>query len=120
MCEADPFAGLRGSMCFPREDGRKNLGRGPVHQRKDGRDAEEKCKAAANTLRKIQKVPPGRMTPNRLSPHAVRPSNASFETKHRLPVAFRGSPSWVESVVHETLFCENKIALRFSTGSAVR
>ena len=102
MCEADPFAGPRGSMCFAREDGRKNLGRGPVHQRKDGPDGEEKCKAAANRLRKIQKVHPGRMTPNRLRPHAVRLSNASFETKHRLPVAFQGLPSWGQIVAHET------------------
>ena len=119
MCGADLCADPRGLSCFAREDERKNLGRGPVHQRKDDRGGEEKCIAAANKLRKTQKVHAEQRTRNRLRRHAIRQSNASFETKHRLPAAFQGLPSWVESVAHQMLFGENKIALRFCTRSRV-
>src|SRR5207249_10335150 len=72
--------------------GRRNLGRGPVRQRMNDRGGEQKCKAAANRLRKIQREPAERipLTPSRA--HATPQSNASFETKHRPPAAF---PEWL-------------------------
>src|SRR5438067_9152502 len=75
-------------MCFPQEGGRRNLGRGPVRQRMNDRGGEQKCKAVANRLRKIRRVPAERilLTPSRA--HATPQSNASFETKHRPPAAF--------------------------------
>src|SRR5438093_12961940 len=75
-------------MCFPQAGGRRNLGRGPVRQRMNDRGGEQKCKAMANRLRKIRRVPAERilLTPSRA--HATPQSNASFETKHRPPAAF--------------------------------
>jgi hypothetical protein len=102
MCAADPSGDPRGSTCFARADGRKNLGLGPVRQRRSDRGVEENCKAAANTLRKIQKAPGERKPPNRAPRHEIPRSNASFETKHRPPVAFQGLPSWGQIVDHET------------------
>ena len=102
MCGADPFGDPRGSMCFARADERKNLGPGPAHQRKNDRGDEENYKVAANTLRKIRKAPDERRPRNRAPRHETPRSNASFETKHRLPVAFQGLPSWGQIVAYET------------------
>src|SRR5205823_8498387 len=79
-------------MCFAQGGERRNLGRGPVRQRMNDRGGEENCKAVANRLRKIQRVPAERipLTPSRA--HATPQSNASFETKHRPPAAF---PEWL-------------------------
>src|SRR5260370_498352 len=120
MCEAGLFADPRGSTWFAREAGRKSFGPNPAHQQRDGRGAEEKCRAAANKLHKIRKARSARRARNRLPRHATRRSSASFETKRRLPSMFQGLPSWVESVVNETLFGENKIVRRFCTGSLGR
>jgi len=54
----------------------------------NNRDAEQKCKAAANRFRKIQREPAGRILPTLPRAHATPQSNASFETKHRPPAAF--------------------------------
>src|SRR6266568_38818 len=78
--------------------------------------AEENCKAAANTLRKIRKAPGEKRSLNRVPRRETPRSNASFETKHRLPAEFQGLPSWGQSVAYETWFCENKIARRFCSG----
>jgi len=102
MCGADPSGDPRGSMCFVRADTRKNPGPSPAHQRRNDRGVEENCKAAANMLRKIQKAPGEPRPLSRARPHETPRSNASFETKHRPPVAFQGLPSWVQSVAHET------------------
>src|SRR5258708_21206801 len=102
MCGAYLSGDPRGSMCFARADGRKNLGPGPAHQRRNDRGAEENCKAAANTLRKIRKAPGEPRPLNRVPRHEIPRSNASFETKHRLPVEFPELPSWEQSVLHET------------------
>src|SRR5215471_18228529 len=101
MYEADLFADPRGSTCFAREDGQKSLGPSPAHQQRDGRDVEEKCRAAANKLHKIRKARTAKRAQHRSPRHATRQSNASFETKHRLPAVFQGLPSWGESVAHE-------------------
>lgn len=119
MCEGGLFADPRGSTCFAREDGQKSFGPSPAHQQRDGRDAEEKCTAAANKLHRIRKARSARRARNRLPRHVTRRSSASFETKRRLPAVFQGLPSWVESVAHERLFGENKIVRRFCTGSPV-
>jgi hypothetical protein len=76
----------------------------------DNRDAEENCKAVANTLRKIRKVPGERNPPTPSPEHATPRSNASFETKHRPLAAFQELPSWLQSVAERMQFCENKIA----------
>src|SRR5882757_7812371 len=102
MCGADPSGDPRGSMCFARADERKNLGPGPAHQRKNDRGDEENYKVAANTLRKIRKAPGERRPLNRVPRHETPRSNASFETKHRLLVAFQGLPSWGQIVAYET------------------
>ena len=117
MCGAGPSGDPRGSMCFARADGRKNPAPGPVHQRRNDRDVEENCKAAANMLRKIQKAPGERRPPSRVPRHETPRSNASFETKHRPPAEFPELPSWEQSVAYETCFCENKIARRFCSAS---
>jgi len=117
MCEAGLFADPRGSMCFAREDGRKSFGPSLAHQQRNGRGAEEKCRAAANKPHKIRKGRDGWRVRNRLPRHTTRRSNASFETKRRLPAVFQGLPSWLESVAHETLFGENKISWPFCGGS---
>src|SRR2546429_9846762 len=117
MCEAGLFADSRGSTCFARGDGRKSFGLSPAHQQRDGRGAEEKCRAEANKLHKIRKARGARRARNRLPRHATRQSSASFETKRRLPAMFQGLPSWVESVAHQTFFGENKIVRRFSSDS---
>src|SRR5258708_1259923 len=117
MCGADLSGDPRGSMGFARADGRKNRGPGPAHQRRNDRGAEENCKAAANMLRKIRKAPGERRPLNRVPLHETPRSNASFETKHRLPAEFQGLPSWGQSVAYETWFCENKIARRFYSAS---
>jgi hypothetical protein len=101
MCGADPSGDPRGSMCFARADRRKNPGPGPVHQRRDDRGVEENCKAAASMLRKIQKAPGEPRPLSRARRRETPRSNASFETKHRLPVAFQGLPSWGQIVAHE-------------------
>jgi len=90
---------------------------GPAHQRRNDRGAEENCKAAANTLRKIRKAPGEKRSLNRVLRRETPRSNASFETKHRLPAEFQGLPSWGQSVAYETWFCENKIARRFYRAS---
>ena len=113
MCGADPSGDPRGSICFAQVDGRKNLGPGPVHQRRNDRDVEENCKAAANMLRKIQKAPADPRSPSRARRHETPRSNASSETKHRPPAEFPESPSWGQSVAYQICFCENKIARRF-------
>src|SRR5215469_8541942 len=84
-------------MCFAQGDGQKNLGRGLVRQRMDDRGGEENYKAAANRPRKIQQAPAEQRALNRLPRHATPRSNASFETKHRPPAAFLGSPSCYEA-----------------------
>src|SRR5438067_11885618 len=117
MCGADPSGDPRGSMCFARAEERKNLGPGPAHQRRNDRGAEENCKAAANTLRKIRIAPGERRPLNRVPERETRRSNASCETKHRLPAELQGLPSWGQSVAYETWFCENKIARRFCSSS---
>ena len=117
MCGADPSGDPPGSMCLVRADARKNLGPGPAHQRRNDRGAEENCKAAANTLRKIRKAPGEKRSLNRVPRRETPRSNASFETKHRLPAEFQGLPSWGQSVAYETWFCENKIARRFYRAS---
>ena len=117
MCEAGLFADSRGSTCFARGDGRKSFGPNPAHQQRDGRGAEEKCRAAANKIHKIRKARGARRARNRLPRHATRQSSASFETKRRLPAMFQGLPSWVESVAHQTFFGENKIVRRFCSGN---
>ena len=93
-CEAGPFPGPHGSKCFAQADKRKNFGPDPVRQQMDTRGGEENCKAAANRLRKIRRVPAERIPLIRSPAHARRPSSASFETKHRPPAAFRELPSW--------------------------
>src|SRR5213083_96089 len=60
-CEAGPFPGPHGSKCFAQANKRKNFGRDPVHQQRDTRGGEENCKAAANRLRKIRRVPAERI-----------------------------------------------------------
>src|SRR5882724_2597661 len=102
MCGADPSGDPRGSMCFARADERKNLAPSPAHQRRNDRGAEENCKAAANTLRKIRKAPGERRPPIRVPRRETPRSNASFETKHRPPAEFLGLPSWEQSVAHGT------------------
>src|SRR6267143_7003473 len=87
-CEAGPFPGPHGSKCFAQADKRKNFGQDPVHQQRDTRGGEENCKAAANRLRKIRRVPAERILLTPPPAHAKRRSNASFETKHRPPAAF--------------------------------
>jgi hypothetical protein len=67
-----------------------------VHQRMENRGGEENCKAVANRLRRIRRVPAGRI-PLTPSPERAKPqSNASFETKHRPPAAFQGLPSFTK------------------------
>src|SRR5207244_10538590 len=95
----------------------KNRGPDAAHQRRNDRDTEENCKAAANTLRKIRKAPGEKRSLNRVPRRETTRSNASFETKHRLPAEFQGLPSWGQSVAYETWFCENKIARRFCSPS---
>src|SRR4030095_16818761 len=97
MCEADPFAGLRGSRCSARVDERRNPGRDLVRQRTNDRDGEENCKAAANRLRKIRRVPFERFPLRPRSARARRPSNASFETKHPPPAVFQESLSFTQA-----------------------
>ena len=58
------------------------------------RGGEENCKVAANRLRKIRRAPAERIPLSPRRAHVIRPSNASFETKHRPPVAFQGSLSF--------------------------
>src|SRR5204863_601335 len=96
MCEADAFADPRGSVCFAQADGRRNPGRDPVHQRMKNRGDEENCKAAANRIRKIPRAPAERIPLGPPRAHATPRSNASFETKHRPPAAFRELPSFMK------------------------
>ena len=67
-----------------------------MHQRMNDRGGEENCKAAANRLRKIRRVPPDRILLTRPPAHAKPRSNASFETKHRPPAAFPELPSFTK------------------------
>src|SRR5437660_10792768 len=76
----------------------------------DNRGGEENCKAVANRLRKIRRVPAERIPLTPSPEHAKRRSNASCETKHRAPAAFRELPSWLQRVAQRTYLCENKIA----------
>ena len=101
MCGADPSGDPHGSTCFARADEQKNPGPGPAHQRRNDRDVEENCKAAANTLRKARKAPGGRRPLNRVPRHETPRSNASFETKHRPPAEFPELLSWEQSVTYE-------------------
>jgi hypothetical protein len=101
MCVADPSGDPPGLMCLVRADEQKNLGPDLVHQRRSDRDGVENCKAAANTLRKIRIAPGVRQSLIRVPQHETPRSNASFETKHRLPAEFQGLPSWEQSVAHE-------------------
>src|ERR1043166_963520 len=117
MCGAAPSGDPPCSVCFARAVERKNPGPSPVHQRRNDRGGEENCKAAANTFRKIRKAPAERRPLNRVLRREIPRSNASFETKHRPPAAFLGLLSWEQSVVHETRFCENKIARQFCIAS---
>src|SRR5438046_9385840 len=96
MCEADPFADPRGSVCFAQADGRRNPGQDPAHQRTNNRGAEESYKAVANKLRKIRKAPAERIPLSPPRAHATPRSNASFDTKHRPPEAFPESPSFTK------------------------
>src|SRR5262249_3926000 len=100
-CEAGPSGDLPGSTCFARAVERKSPGPGPGRQRRNDRGDEENCKAAANTLRKNRKGPAEPRVLSRVPRHETPPSNASFETKHRPPAKFLGSPSWEQSVAHE-------------------
>src|SRR5213083_625361 len=99
-CEAGPFPGPHGSKCFAQANKRRNFGRDPVHQQRDTRGGEENCKAAANRLRKIRRVPAERIQVTPARARARRPSNASFETKHRPPAAFRELPSWLRIIAY--------------------
>ena len=109
MCEACPSDDPPGSMCFARADEQKNPAPSPAHQLRNNRGAEENCKVAANMLRKIQRAPVELRPPSRVPRHETRPSNASFETKHRPPAEFPELPSWEQRLAYETCFCENKI-----------
>src|SRR5215467_14060739 len=100
MCGAGPSGDLPGSTRFARAIERKNLGLSLAHQRRYGRDGEENCKAAANTLRKIRTAPAEQTPLNRVPRHETPRSNASFETQHRPPAEFPGLPSWEQSVAH--------------------
>src|SRR6266404_8795717 len=95
-CEADPFPDPRGSMCFAQADGQRNLGRDPVHQRMENHGGEGNCKGVANRLRKIRRVPAERIPLTPCPEHAKPRSNASFETKHHPPAAFRELPSFTK------------------------
>src|SRR6266487_5958263 len=107
-CEGDPFPDPRGSMCFAQADWRRNFEPDPVHQRMNDRGGEEKCKAVANRLRKIRRAPAERIPLTPSPEHAIPRSNATFETKHRPPAAFRELPSWLQRLAQSTRFCENK------------
>src|SRR5689334_10501719 len=100
MCGGDPSGGPPCSTCFARAVERKNLELNLAHQRTNDHDGEENCKAAANTLRKIQPTPAGQRPLNRVPRHDAPRSNASFETQHRPPAEFLGLPSWEQSVTH--------------------
>src|SRR5437763_13841327 len=104
MCEAGLFADSRGSTCFARGDGRKSFGPNPAHPQRDGRGAEEKCRAEPNKPHKIRKAHAARRVRNPLPQHATRRSNASFETKRRLPALIQGLPFWVERVANQQFF----------------
>src|SRR2546426_8101861 len=97
-CEAGPFAYPRASVCFAQANKRKNLGRDPVRQRMKSLGGEGNCKGVANRLRKTRRAPHERIPLIRSPAHARRPSNASFETKHRPPAAFRELPSWLRTI----------------------
>jgi len=102
MYGAGPSGDPRSSMCFAPADGQKNPAPSPARQRKNDRGAEENCKAAANTLRKVRKAPGGRRPLNRIPRHGIPRSNASFETKHRPPAEFPELLSWEQRVNRET------------------
>jgi len=102
ICEAGPSAGRRGLVCFAEADKQKNLGQGPGRQRMDNRDGEENCKAVANRLRKILRLPFERIPLTPFRAHATPRSNAAFETKHRAPAAFPELASWLQSVTQQT------------------
>src|SRR6266516_870228 len=97
-------------MCFAQADRRRNLGQDPAHPRMNNLDGEENCKAAANRLRKIQRAPAARIPLTPARAHAIPRSNASFETKHRPPAAFRELSSWLQRLAQSTRLCENKIS----------
>jgi len=113
-CEGDPFADPRGLMCVAQADGRRTLGRDPVHQRMNDRGGEENCKAAANRLRKTRRVPAGRIPLSPLPARAKRRSNASFETKHRPPAVFPGSLSFTKRRLSNAILREQNRARRGS------
>jgi hypothetical protein len=60
------------------------------------RGGEENCKAAASTPHKIRTAPGERIPLTPFPARAKRPSNASFETKHRPPAAFPGLLSFTQ------------------------
>src|SRR5436190_2104972 len=71
-------------------------GQDPAHQRMNNRGGEESYKAVANRVRKIRKAPAERIPLSPPRAHATPRSNASFETKHRPPAAFRELPSFTD------------------------
>jgi hypothetical protein len=77
------------------------------------RGGEENCKAAANKLRKIPRAPAERIPLNPPRAHVKRRSNASFETKHRLPVAFPGSLSFTQGRLPNLILREKSRELFF-------
>jgi hypothetical protein len=92
-----------------------------VNQLMNSRGGVQNYKAAANRFRKIATVPREQNPVIPSHERAKRPSNASFETKHRLPAMFRGSPSWHEASRSEPDFARRKsraqVALSAATGA---
>src|SRR5437667_11514743 len=86
-CEAGPFAYPRASVCFAHANRRKNLGRDPVRQRMKSVGGDGNCKGEADRLRKNRREPHERTPLIRSPPHDERPSDESFEPKHRPPAA---------------------------------
>ena len=77
------------------------------------RDGEEKCKAAANRLHKIQKELPGRSRPTPARVRVKRLSNASFETKHHPLAAFPGLLSFTQARRIKVIWREKSRQLSF-------
>src|SRR5215472_19328169 len=93
-CGDDPSPDPRGSACFVRADGQRNLGQDLALQAKGGRGDEERSKAAANTLRR-RSTKLGPIAWTRHPAPAKPPSNASFETAHLPPASFPVSVSQI-------------------------
>src|SRR5262249_16924854 len=86
-CGDDPSPDPRGSACFVRADGQRNLGQGLALQAKRGRGDEERRKAAANTLRR-RSIKPWPIAWARHPALAKPRSSASFETARLPPATF--------------------------------